>query len=108
LHNKQTAASPRVKLHSLIIQELHEFEGGSGVTAYYSKGHHNKVAFIGEVLAYVLEPNHPGFNIDRAPDLVKHEWWRCVPVNVSGEWQTLIQPAKPHTHGSFPVTTLPV
>lgn len=85
-----------MKTYPLEVQELREFEGGH--LGWWSKGHHNPYDF----LFAIDDEKELKVPIDR----VRHEWWRCMPVNVAGEQFTLTIPAKPHTRGAFPVTVV--
>lgn len=87
-----------MKTYPLDIQELDEFEGGH--LGWWSKGHHDPIAFLFAVTEDMDE------RFETTSDRVRHEWWRCVPVPVAGENFTLTIPAKPNTRGAFPVTVV--
>lgn len=110
----EQSETPRVKPglrqsrreYPLLIAELREFEGGGSPTAFYTKGHHHDLlAFLHAVINYLLDPTD-AYELDIGK--VKQKWWRCIPVNVSGEWETLIVDAVPTSRGAFPVTVIEV
>lgn len=63
-----------------------------------SKGHHETGAFLLAVEAWNGAPLD-GWG------RVRHGWHRTVP-DASGEYRTLMVPAKPHARGAYPTTTI--
>jgi len=63
-----------------------------------SKGHHTAAAFIAECEAWHGGPL-TGWG------KVRHVWQRNVP-DASGEYTMLAIPAKPHSRGAYPATTI--
>ena len=86
-----------MKPYPLDIQELRELEGGH--LGWYSKGHHDSLAFVAAIAA-MDAPRR--IVIDSR--FIRHEYWRCVPV--PGEHFTCTFNAKPGARGAFPVTVV--
>ena len=63
-----------------------------------SKGHHEPGAFLLAAEAWAGAPLE-GWG------RVRHEWHRTVP-DASGEYRTLMVPAKPHARGAYPTTCI--
>lgn len=86
-----------MKNYDLAIQEFREFEGGH--LGWWSKGHHDPIAFLFAVTEDMEE------RLEVTHDRVIHCYWRCVPVG-AGEKGVLFCNAKQDQRGAFPVTVV--
>lgn len=86
-----------MKTYPLAVKELREFQGGH--LGWWSKGHHDSLAFVAAIAALDL-PHRIAID-SRA---IRQEWWRCVPA--PGEHVTCTFKAKAGARGAFPVTVV--
>lgn len=85
---------PSVRRYPLDVVCLHSDE----CRTFMSKGHHEPGAFL---LAVEAWNGGPLDGLGR----VRHGWHRTVP-DASGEYRTLMVPAKPHARGAYPTTCI--
>lgn len=80
--------------HALDLVCLHSDE----CRTLMSKGHHDPDVFLRAVSEWAGEPL-------KGWGTVRHGWHRSVP-DASGEYRTLMVPAKPNARGAYPTTTI--
>lgn len=93
-----------MKKYSLDVEPLREFDGGS-LLGYYSRGHHDSIAFLFEAADCADQHGRGPFTVTSGD--VKHEYWRCVPAYpTTGEHGSIFHIADGPARGAFPVTVV--
>ncbi len=85
-----------MKNYPLSVEYLREFEGGH--LGYYTKGHHDKEAFIEQIVLNWSE------RFEVPAHYARHEWWHTVPSGEKGYYS--FTRVKEGTRGAFPVTVI--
>lgn len=107
-HLKSFVGAPRTSIEIIDLREA-GWDGG-GLMGYWAKGHHERYAFAAAVNQYTGADHYYDqryVNVEARNlgniDVVRHEWWRVVPV--SGEpGHSTYHNAEPHSRGAFAVT----
>lgn len=84
-----------MKTYALEIKELREFEGGH--LGWFSKGHHDPIAFLFAVAEEVDN------RLEVHSSLVRQEYWKCLPRTERGIETVTV---KAGARGCFPVTVV--